>query len=184
MAEKFRFNASRVFLTYSQTPRRFTPQVVLKQITKKAEVKDYLISQEHHKDGGTHIHAYIEFTKKLDTKDSRFFDLEYYRQGYHPNIQKVTKVHRLWEYIKKDKKYITNIEETRPVWKQILEDAESMEDALTRVMWHIGRIDNYAGYRTFRDLLESRTFRPERVDPVQYIESVRKRSGGDRKIEE
>lgn len=166
MPKQFRFNASRVFLTYSQTPKRFSSEVVLRKISEKAGVEEYLISQERHSDGGYHIYGYFKFTEKLDTRATDYFDLEYYRQGYHPNIQKVTKVWKLWDYIKKDKQYITNIVETRPTWLRILEDSNDLEEALTSIMWSVGRIDNYAGYRTLRDLLDMKTWK---ISPEKYL---------------
>lgn len=153
----FRFNAQKVFLTYSQVGKRFTPEVLLEAISAKAEVQDYLISQEEHADGGFHLHAYFKFTKKLDTKSQSFFDVPWYGKERHPNIQKPRSVHKIWDYIKKDKQYITNIQETRPVWKVLLDDAETEEEFLTGIMWQINRIDNYAGYKTLRDLRDLKT---------------------------
>lgn len=150
----FRFNAEKVFLTYSQTKKNMTPQWLLKNMQAKAGVSEYLISQESHKDGGKHLHAYFKFDKKLDTRSVTFFDVEYYRRGYHPNIQKPKSLFKLYDYIKKDKQYITNIDETRPAWLVILEDSEDLEELLTRIMWKVNRIDNYAGYRTLRDLAD------------------------------
>jgi hypothetical protein len=152
----FRFNAQKVFLTYAKTPKRLTPEILLAKISQKAEVESYLISQEQHKDGTYHLHAYIKFAKKLDTKSERFFDIEYYRKTYHPNIQKPRNLHKLWRYIKKEKKFFTNIDETRPKWLVLLEDTGSYEEFLEELMWEINRIDNYAGYKTLRDLYNLR----------------------------
>lgn len=169
----FRFNAQKVFLTYSQTKKNMHPQWVLTQIKLKAEVEEYLISQERHEDGGYHIHAYFKFTKKLDTKNSRFFDVQYYRKGYHPNVQKPKSRYKLFRYIKKDKEYITNLDETRPPWKVLLEDASTHSEFLTELMWSLGRIDNYAGYRTLRDLADIKFNSPVKMTPEEYLESLK-----------
>lgn len=155
-SKEFRFNATRVFLTYSQTPKKLNPQVVLRHLSEKAGVDQYLISQETHKDGGYHIHAYLKFSEKIDTRDPRFFDIDYWRVLRHPNISKVTEVHKLWAYIKKAGNYITNIDETRPPWQAYLEDSKDEKEFLTNLMWDINRIDNYAGYRTIRDLFTAK----------------------------
>jgi len=124
----------------------------LDRINQKAEVDQYLIAQEQHKDEGYHLHAYVKFTSKLDTKSQSYFDIKYYGKNYHPKIQKPRKVHKLWRYIKKDGSYITNIDETRPKWLVNLEDYSSEEEFLMETMWDINRIDNYSGYKTYRDL--------------------------------
>jgi len=151
---KFRFNASKVFLTYSQVTRKFNPQLVLSRISAKAGVEEYLIAQERHKDGGYHIHAYFKFDKKLDYSSESCFDIKYWNVSHHPNIQKPKSRYKLFRYIKKDGNYITNIEETRPKWLQLVEDTSDKAEFLTELMWHINRIDNYAGYRTLRDLYD------------------------------
>ncbi len=152
MAKEFRFNAIKTFLTYSQTKRKMDCERMLKHLEGLAGVKDYLIAQERHKDGGYHIHAYVKFTEKLDTRSTSFFDMEYYKKTYHPNIQKPKDVHKVWNYIKKSGEFITNIRETRPKWLVLLEDHNDTGDFLLSLMWEINRIDNYAGYRTLRDL--------------------------------
>ena len=165
---KFRFNSQKVFLTYSQTPRRLSQKKLLSLISAKADIEDYLICQENHDDGGYHLHAYFKFANKLDKKDAKFFDISYYSKQFHPNIQKPKKIHKLWEYIKKeDENYITNISETRPKWLVALEDSENIQEFLMSTMWEIGRIDNYAGYRTYRDLFEEK-MRDKLADPPSF----------------
>lgn len=44
------------------------------------------------------------------------------------------------------------MDETRPRWLVNLEDSGDNEEFLLATMWDVGRIDNYAGYRTYRDL--------------------------------
>lgn len=152
---EFRFNAKRIFLTYSQTLPRFTPDVVLKHLNKKAEkiaIINYLIGQETHADGGKHIHAYLKFETKLDTKNSRFLDLTYYGHNYHPYISKVTEVHKLWRYIKKENNYITNIDETRPMWQVFLEESPTKKIFLNNLLWFYGDENKYLQYRILSDL--------------------------------
>ncbi len=150
----FRFNAQKVYLTYSQTKAKQSPEYLLRNISKIADVEEYLISQERHKDGGYHLHAYFKFTKKLDKRSARVFDLSYYNKSYHPNIQVPKKRFKLFHYIKKDKSFITNILETRPAWEVMLDESDNEEDFLYSLMRSIGRYDNYAGYRTLRDLFQ------------------------------
>lgn len=139
------------------------PEWILKQISAKAEVVEYLISQERHENGGYHIHAYFKFSKKLDTKDERFFDLQYYRKRYHPNIQKPKHRNKLFRYIKKDKKFISNFE-TRPIWEQLIQDSTTDKEFLENILYTVNRIDNYSGYRTLRDLWDLKKYESSQED--------------------
>ncbi len=157
----FRFNASRVFLTYSQTPEKLTPEKLLTAIKAKAGVDRYCISQERHADGGWHLHAFFKFTEKLDTKSSAFFDIKYYR-SFHPNIVKVTKEPMLLKYIKKQGESIENFD-TRPDWLALLDDChDDKVQFLTELQYRIGRYDNYSGYRNLRDLYDAREYAYQR----------------------
>lgn len=123
----FRFARKKVFLTYPRTPLRLSPAVLLKLLThtlndrdKKVGVKQYIIAQELHKEGGkkpVHLHAYLEFENKLETENARFFDVEYYKEPYHPKIEKKLINHyRVIRYIEKDPvAMITNIPEEQRI---------------------------------------------------------------------
>lgn len=148
----YRFNAQHVFLTYAQTKKLQTPSKLLKVVGTRAEIEKYLISQERHVDGGYHLHAYLKFTKKLDRTSEGLFGWTYYNKLNLPHVQLPRTKHKLWAYIKKDKDFITNMDETRPRWLVNLEDSSDLEEFLLATMWDVNRIDNYAGYRTYRDL--------------------------------
>lgn len=45
-----------------------------------------IIGQEQHEDGGTHLHAFVDFGKRKQFKDERKLDID----GHHPNIQPFT----------------------------------------------------------------------------------------------
>ncbi len=147
---KFRFNATRVFLTYSQTPPKLTMHKLLAMINAKAQVDDYLIAVEEHEKGGLHLHAYFKFSAKLNTTDYRYFDLKYWGKVHHPSIVKVTSLPELLKYIRKDGIFISNFD-YRPPWMLLLE-AKTATQFLEALMYKLNRIDNYAGYRTIRDL--------------------------------
>lgn len=83
---KFRFNAGRVALTYSQCGDLSSERVVA-FLNAKYGVKHYFVRRCEHDDDheGWHIHAYIEFKSKLDLASERLFDID----GYHPNIKEI-----------------------------------------------------------------------------------------------
>lgn len=83
---KFYFKQNSAFLTYPHTEN--------KEISKK-ELGDFLfdtfdceitvICEEHHKDGGLHLHAWIELKNELYTRDCHIFDFN----GCHCHIGKM-----------------------------------------------------------------------------------------------
>lgn len=179
---KFMFHRSNIWLTYPQTGKRLTPLVVLKKWEEKVElykslkgIKHYLISQEKHKDGNFHIHAYLEFQDRFKSEDSRFADLKQYNQIYHPYIQKPINAwqYRLFRYIKKDKLYITNLKnDGNPTWFDIL-DIESRESFLEELLWQMSNPYSYSGTSILKELWvirhsESLKKDPKR-NPKQYL---------------
>ena len=145
----FRFNSQKVFLTYPQTPQTFDQERLLMEISQKADVQDYLISKEIHEDGGNHLHAYFKFQKKLDTRNVRYFDVEYYNKIHHPNIQKPKTTYKLYAYIKKEGNFITNMTETRPLGQILLEEDVSLEDACKIIYLDIGTHKSYIGWNAW-----------------------------------
>lgn len=41
-----------------------------------------IVAREDHKDGGTHLHAFVDFNRKFRSRDVRIFDVG----GFHPNV--------------------------------------------------------------------------------------------------
>ena len=79
MSANFRLQARYVLLTYSQCGD-LDPQLVCDHLaTLHAEC---LIGREAHADGGLHLHAFVDFGKKVDIRDCRLFDVD----NQHPNI--------------------------------------------------------------------------------------------------
>lgn len=76
----FRFCASTVFLTYPQC--HLSKEYVLEYFKNSFSIKSALISHEFHKDHGSHLHAWFQFAKKINSRNPRLFDI----QGFHPNI--------------------------------------------------------------------------------------------------
>ena len=94
----FRFNASSVFLTYPQCPESIHTCM---DFLKTKGVKCMVVSKEKHKDGNPHLHAYVEFKKKQDTRNVRFFDLN----GHHPYITRPISKYYVLLYVTKKKDF-------------------------------------------------------------------------------
>lgn len=151
---EWRFAAERIFLTYAHIPVRFTPKIFLvhlRRIMGKRKILQYLISVEMYKEGGLHIHVYLKVEPQFDTTNVRFMDLTYYGKVYHPNIAVVTAWHQLMKYIKKDGNWISNIDETRPVWKVMVEDSVNKKEFIENMIYHFGNENQYLNYRLMND---------------------------------
>lgn len=104
----FRFNARNIFLTYPRCT--LSKEEVLQALQDKFDVESYTIARELHQDGTPHLHCYITFSAKIDTRDSRAFDVV----GFHPNIKKVNKgqaARNIQAYTQKGGDYVTNRDE-------------------------------------------------------------------------
>lgn len=99
--QKFRINARSVFLTYPQCPLS-KEELLTFLCTLKYEAQYVIVCMEKHKDGTPHLHALINFQKKIDLQNQRFFDIN----GYHPNIQTTKNINASITYIKKCGDYI------------------------------------------------------------------------------
>lgn len=76
----FRIQAKRLFLTYPQSD--FDLDVFLLWLDDKFHVDKAVACKELHQTGEHHVHATVEFTRKISTRNAAHFD---YR-GRHPNV--------------------------------------------------------------------------------------------------
>lgn len=94
----FRLNAKHCFLTY---PKYTCDKKELYTfIDSKYKIKKILIAEETHEDGDKHMHAYIEFIKKVDIRHWDVFDIN----GHHCNIQVARKPIACVKYLEKEDK--------------------------------------------------------------------------------
>lgn len=94
------------FLTYPQTD--LTMADLLDRLKAKAELSEYLIAQEHHSDGGLHLHAYIKFMDDgIQLKDAPQFFSVGEKSG---NYQPCRSCKSVIQYCSKDGDYISNFD--------------------------------------------------------------------------
>lgn len=93
------------FLTYPQC--QMTKEVLLKHLDEKfpAEIKEYVICLEKHKDGNPHLHAFVKFIPKKRIR-TRSFDFE----GYHGHYEVAKSWKAVVKYVTKYKDYISNFD--------------------------------------------------------------------------
>lgn len=92
-----------------------------------------LIGREDHADGGVHLHAFVDFGRRVNLRDARRFDVD----GYHPNIQPCGRTpQKMLDYAIKDGDVVAGalspsirdlISRTDNVWARIA-DAASVEE--------------------------------------------------------
>lgn len=73
MQKPFRLQAQQIFCTWPQCD--LLPEDALAILQEKLELKEWFIVQEHHKDGGLHLHGYLKLQQKINTTDCHLFDL-------------------------------------------------------------------------------------------------------------
>lgn len=84
--KKFRLSASRYLLTYAQCPE--DPEDIFLKLDTKRKIKQAVGCIELHADGNPHVHIAVEYEKKLNSVDPRYFDYAYdvNCESYHPNF--------------------------------------------------------------------------------------------------
>jgi len=109
---KFRIYSKRLFLTYSRT--NLKPEEVLSQLrTKFSCIEKYVVSQQEHSyepEDYKHIHAYIEFNKKVNIVSASKLDLKEEDKVIHGEYTSVKNKNDVITSVKKNGNYISNVE--------------------------------------------------------------------------
>jgi len=139
---EFRFNAKKVFLTYAQCGE-MTKEDVYYTIAEQYPVGRYALAEEKHADEGRHIHAFFEFTRKIDKRNSDCFNVNDGEKQHHPNIKLLGRgkanEERVLEYIaKEDVCPLTNIA-PKLTWGEIKDQAQDAAEYLALVEKHYPR---------------------------------------------
>lgn len=93
-------------MTYPQCP--LAPQEALdliRALPLPSAVVEWVVAQEEHKDGNSHLHAFLKYEKKVQWSASRW-DLG----AYHGNYQQASCWKAVQQYCKKGGNYIANID--------------------------------------------------------------------------
>jgi hypothetical protein len=108
----FRLRGKKLYLTYSQLDKNveFIKEEALNQLKNKLKsIKEYIIAEEKHQDGGLHIHCFFELNIKIDISGADYFDLIFNGKVYHGNYQIGKKKMAIISYLVKECNYITNM---------------------------------------------------------------------------
>ena len=151
----FRLQTQYVLLTYSQCGD-LDPQLVCDHLaTIPAEC---LIGRENHADGGIHLHAFVDFGRRFDTRNPRLFDVE----GRHPNIKPCGRTPQaMLDYAIKEGDVVAGglspiigdtVPESGTIWHQIA-NAETVDRfwELTRELAPRALLCNHQSLRAYAD---------------------------------
>src|SRR6185436_4325001 len=97
--KKFRINARKLYLTFSQVHKSLDCETVL-DITQKNDSLpffNYVICKEYHQNGGIHFHVLLLFQKKVNITDPNILDIQYQGHKYHGNYQAARSIERVVE---------------------------------------------------------------------------------------
>lgn len=125
-ASSYRLNTRTVYLTYPRCPLEM--QFMLEKLRTLKDYIHYAICRELHQDGSAHLHVMLQFTNPINTRNSRYFDIE----GYHPNVQSARRPKDVLAYIRKDGNFIDNWP-TKRSYGEILSEASNFDTFMEMV---------------------------------------------------
>lgn len=154
----FRLQAKNFLLTYSQC--NASKEELLEFLKTKGHVAEYCIGQEHHEDGGLHLHAWVSFKEKVRTTDTRYFDL----REFHPNILRARSKKGSIEYCSKEDPEPLESYQQKRSYGDILAEAETEEQFLAMV-----RESHPRDYVLCYDRIKSMSSNHFKVDVEPYV---------------
>lgn len=125
MSRQFRLHSRQLFLTWPKCS--LSKENVLEILMTKLDIVKYIIAEELHENGDSHIHAYIKCEKPTDITNPHKLDIE----GIHGKYESCRNFHAVRNYCKKDNNYISNIDDFHPLdHAQRVINAESYDKAM------------------------------------------------------
>lgn len=92
----FKFDSASAFLTYPQCDLEHV--AIIDHLRTVGDIAWARVCSELHEDGSPHRHVVVKFTRRVQSRNSRLFDIN----GKHPNIQSVRSIKRALDYVSKD----------------------------------------------------------------------------------
>lgn len=125
----YRLCTAQFFLTYPQCDG-LTKEIALEaiMIALDGHVKRYLIAEELHRDGGLHLHCYIQTDEKREISDQRFFDIKHANKIYHGRYEGCRSPKAVMKYCTKEGDFISDFYKLDP-WRRAL-SARSIQEAM------------------------------------------------------
>lgn len=150
-SKKFRINCKRLFITFPQTD--MLKEDAAQRIKDNPKTKSciFVVAQENHKDGNTHLHVYLENPKNFNFTDPNYFD---FIASKHGNIQKVRSKEAVIAYVCKDGNYVCHQILPHAIIQKIKEQQEKKRKRESSTKSH--KIFEYLkNGNTYQDLLKN-----------------------------
>lgn len=100
----YQINSKKLFLTYPQC--NLSKEYVADELIKRFSLTRYIVAHELHANGDDHLHAYLELSEPLRTRDPRFADID----QFHGNYQGCRSSKCVIKYCTKKDDYVGNID--------------------------------------------------------------------------
>lgn len=123
----FRFCAKSVLLTYPQCS--LSKEELKNGLGELISDGEFIIGRERHESGDPHLHAYIRWSRRVETRNGRYFDVG----EFHPNIVVPRSAKGSIKYVGKDGDILSNMESTgdsESDWESIIRRSASAADFL------------------------------------------------------
>lgn len=126
----FKFDSHTAFLTYPHCDLQHDE--VINALRVIQDIAWARVCLERHEDGQPHVHVVCKFTKRVQSRQQRVFDIS----THHPNIQRVRSIAHAIEYCAKDGNYrdygdVPTSRAKRMEWNAIVEAAKG-----DPIEWH------------------------------------------------
>lgn len=130
-----RFQSAQYFLTYPRCDEGIESlwAYLITYEPNGAKPVKLLIAEETHEDGGKHLHAYVKYNEKLNSRNPRLFDFN----GHHGNYQTARSAKAVIGYCTKDGNYKANFDiKVKISIKQLIEECSSPDQFINEVVSH------------------------------------------------
>lgn len=120
-----RWSGKRFLLTYAQCPE--DPNDIFDKLNALRTIKQAVGCIELHQDGNPHIHIAVEFEKKLNTTNMRFFDYAYSADcdSYHPNVSPALSWSKCINYCRGKNKTLVELYQWKCTFQEALDSSSS-----------------------------------------------------------
>lgn len=154
----FVFQNKNAFLTFAQCPIEKADALQHFQ-DKFPTLVEYIVAEESHADGGRHLHCFLQFQPRFNSREVTVFDMVRDGVTYHPNIARPRSVAAVIKYVQKDGDFIASLGIDvllkKKSWGQIRAEATSTVEYLASVGEHYPRdfALNYERLRVFAEII-------------------------------
>lgn len=125
--------AKAFFLTYPQCPLQPDEVLLLLRACQPVPIVQWVVATELHQDGNPHVHAWIQYEKKITYKTT-LWDLKKDNHVYHGNYQQSKSSEKCRQYCAKDGHYISSMDLNAKQKKKAARNKELLTEDLKQLI--------------------------------------------------